>query len=57
MDGMGRSTTVDELQGLGTPLTMVMFHAAIVVFAVRGYRTWRAALASQRSPAPYGGLL
>lgn len=54
---MGRSTTVDELQGLGTPLTMVMFHAAIVVFAVRGYRTWRAALASQRSPAPYSGLL
>lgn len=55
--GLGRTTTVDALQGLGTPLIMVILHAALVVFAVRGYRTWRTALASQRAPAPYKGLL
>lgn len=55
---LGATAEVDELQGLGTPLIMVILHAAIIVFAVRGYRAWRAALASiPRAPALYNGLL
>ncbi|MHA7173317.1 nicotinamide mononucleotide transporter [Arthrobacter monumenti] len=43
--------------GSGPPVIMLILHGAIIFFAVKGYRTWRTALASQRVPAPYDGLL
>ncbi|WP_026534242.1 hypothetical protein [Arthrobacter sp. H14] len=56
--GLGNTATVPALQGLSTPLIMVILHAAVVIFAVRGYRAWRTALApAPKASAPYSGLL